>query len=113
MDIKNRVNEIIFSVLKKHQITMDMIVPEKRIVDELKADSLDIIEMLLAFEDEFDILIDDEDTKNIRTIAIDRGLIAWHDSVIDEKTLPEFIRRRLLKVIRNARDAYMKKKDNI
>ena len=38
-------------------------------VDDLKADSLDIVELVMALEDEFDIKIPDEDYDRIKTVG--------------------------------------------
>ena len=38
-------------------------------VDDLKADSLDIVELVMALEDEFDIKIPDEDYEKIATVG--------------------------------------------
>ena len=38
-------------------------------VDDLKADSLDIVELVMALEDEFDIKIQDEDYDKIKTVG--------------------------------------------
>ena len=38
-------------------------------MDDLGADSLDTVELIMAFEEEFDIEIPDEDAENIRTVA--------------------------------------------
>lgn len=38
-------------------------------VDDLKADSLDIVELVMALEDEFDIKIPDEDYDKIKTVG--------------------------------------------
>ncbi|MBE7014517.1 MAG: acyl carrier protein [Ruminococcaceae bacterium] len=43
--------------------------PECSFVDDLGADSLDLVELLMAFSDEFDIEIDDEEAENIVTVA--------------------------------------------
>ena len=43
--------------------------PECSFVDDLGADSLDLFELLMAFSDEFDIEIDDEEAENIVTVA--------------------------------------------
>jgi len=39
------------------------------IVDDLKADSLDVVEMVMEFEDEFDITIPDDDYEKIKTVG--------------------------------------------
>lgn len=42
---------------------------ESSFVDDLKADSLDIVELVMALEDEFDIKIPDEDYEKIKTVG--------------------------------------------
>ncbi len=42
---------------------------ESRLVEDLGADSLDIVEMMLAFEDEFGIALPDEMIPNIKTVG--------------------------------------------
>ena len=43
--------------------------PEASILDDLGADSLDVVELVMALEDEFDIEVPDEDVEQIRTIG--------------------------------------------
>ncbi|MCJ7788716.1 MAG: acyl carrier protein, partial [Candidatus Atribacteria bacterium] len=38
-------------------------------VDDLGADSLDIVELIMAFEEEFDVEIPDEDAEKIKTVG--------------------------------------------
>ena len=61
-----KVKEIIADQLG---INADDITPESSFVDDLGADSLDIVELLMAFSDEFDIEISDEDAENISTVG--------------------------------------------
>ncbi|WP_025321028.1 acyl carrier protein [Deferrisoma camini] len=51
----------------------DKIVPEARFIEDLGADSLDTVELVMALEEEFDQEIPDEDAEKIRTVqdAID------------------------------------------
>lgn len=42
--------------------------PESSFIDDLGADSLGLVELVLAFEEEFDIEIPDEDTEQIRSV---------------------------------------------
>lgn len=42
--------------------------PESAFVDDLGADSLDLTELIMAMEDEFDLEIDDEEAQNLRTV---------------------------------------------
>jgi acyl carrier protein len=46
----------------------DDIRPESRIVDDLGADSLDVVELVMALEEEFDIEIPDEEAEKITTV---------------------------------------------
>ena len=50
------------------------ITPETRFVEDLHADSLDILEIVMAIEDEFDIQIADDAAENIKTVqdAVDQ-----------------------------------------
>ena len=68
MEIEKIINETVFDVVKKYGITKEMIKPETRIVDDLGAESLDIIEMMLAFQDKFDLSIDDENVSQVNTL---------------------------------------------
>ncbi|HHV50911.1 MAG TPA: acyl carrier protein [Clostridiales bacterium] len=47
----------------------DSITPETNIADDLGADSLDVVDMLMSLEDEFDIEISDEDVEKIHTVG--------------------------------------------
>ncbi|MCB9619301.1 MAG: acyl carrier protein [Sandaracinus sp.] len=66
MDIAEKVKEII-----SQQLDVDManIKPEAAFIDDLGADSLAIVELVLAFEEQFEIDIPDEDTEKIRTVG--------------------------------------------
>lgn len=50
-------------------ISKDTILPESNIIDDLGADSLDVIEMLMTLEDEYGITIPDDQINQVRTIA--------------------------------------------
>jgi len=43
--------------------------PEKSFIDDLGADSLDIVELVMAMEEEFGFEIPDEEAENIRTVG--------------------------------------------
>ena len=64
-DISAEVTRII-----KEQLDVDEadIKPESSFIDDLGADSLGIVELVLAFEEAFEIDIPDEDTEQIRTV---------------------------------------------
>lgn len=64
--LEDRVADIIVEQL---QVSKDEVVPEASFVDDLGADSLDIVELVMAMEEEFDVEIPDEDAEKIQTIG--------------------------------------------
>ncbi len=64
-NIEERVKEIIADQLG---ISVDQIKPESKFVDDLGADSLDVVELIMAFEEEFGVEIPDEDAEKIATV---------------------------------------------
>ena len=50
-------------------INKDIITPESSFIEDLNADSLDLMELLMAFSDEFDIEISDEEAEKIKTVG--------------------------------------------
>ena len=65
MDTKTRITKII-----KEQLGVEEseVKPDARFVDDLGADSLDTVEILMAIEEEFGIEIPDEDAENAKTV---------------------------------------------
>jgi acyl carrier protein len=47
----------------------DEITLESKIIDDLGADSLDVVELVMALEEEFDIEIPDSDTEGLNTVG--------------------------------------------
>lgn len=66
MNVEEKVKEIIAEQL---QIDAERITPEASFIDDLGADSLDTVELVMAFEEAFDIEIPDEDAEKIRTVG--------------------------------------------
>ena len=66
MDIAEKVKEI---VSDKLDVDPTDIQENKDFVEDLKADSLAIVEVVLALEEQFEIEIPDEDTEKIKTVA--------------------------------------------
>lgn len=64
-DIKTKIKEIICEQLS---VSEEDVVPEASFVDDLGADSLDLVEMIMALEEAFDISIADEDAEKIKTV---------------------------------------------
>ncbi|MBW7957026.1 MAG: acyl carrier protein [Deltaproteobacteria bacterium] len=65
MSVENKVKKIIIDQL---DVTEDEVTPQASFVDDLGADSLDTVEMVMAFEEEFGIEIPDEDAEKIKTV---------------------------------------------
>jgi len=62
---EKRIKEIIMEQLG---VDEDQITSEASFIDDLGADSLDTVELVMAFEEEFDVEIPDEDAEKIRTV---------------------------------------------
>ena len=62
--------EQVINIVAEHlQVPHEEITRESSFVDDLKADSLDIVELVMGFEDEFNIKIPDDDYDKIRTVG--------------------------------------------
>lgn len=66
MDIEVKVKEI---VVDKLGVEESQITPEASFTNDLGADSLDIVELVMGFESAFDIQIPDEDAEKIQTVG--------------------------------------------
>ena len=57
--------------LLAHQLEVypESIGPDTDIFDDLGADSLDVVELVMSIEEEYDIVITDERANNVRTVA--------------------------------------------
>jgi len=56
-------------VAEQLSVDQDEVVPEASFIDDLGADSLDIVELIMALEEEFDMEIPDEDAEKIVTFG--------------------------------------------
>lgn len=65
MDIFEKVKEITIDQLGCDE---EAVVMEASFIDDLEADSLDIVELMMALEEEFDIEIPDEDAEKISAV---------------------------------------------
>ncbi|HHP7235992.1 MAG TPA: acyl carrier protein [Desulfobacterales bacterium] len=70
MSVEDKVKKII---AEKLGVDLEEVVPEASFVDDLGADSLDLVELIMSMEEEFDTDISDEDAEKIQTVkdAID------------------------------------------
>ncbi len=66
MAVEERVKKIIAEQLGVEE---DDVVPEAKFVEDLGADSLDTVELVMALEEEFEIEIPDEDAEKIQTVG--------------------------------------------
>ena len=65
MSVEEKVKKII---AEKLSVDLEEVVPEASFVDDLGADSLDQVELIMAMEEEFDVSIPDEDAEKIVTV---------------------------------------------
>jgi len=65
-DIEAKVKDIIINELG---VESEKVTPEASFVEDLGADSLDTVELVLAFEEEFGIEIPDEDAEKLQTVG--------------------------------------------
>ena len=66
MAIFDEVKEVVMEQLNK---TADEVKEDSRFAEDLGADSLDVVELVMALEEKFDIEIPDEDAEKIATVA--------------------------------------------
>ena len=56
-------------IVEQLGVNADQVTPEASFVDDLGADSLDTVELVMAFEEEFNIQIPDEDAEKMATVG--------------------------------------------
>ena len=64
--VSDRVKEIIVEQLG---VNPDQVTPEAKFIEDLGADSLDTVELVMAFEEEFGSEIPDEDAEKLQTVG--------------------------------------------
>lgn len=77
MALEQRVKEIIVEQLG---VEADEVIPGASFIEDLGADSLDTVELVMAFEDEFDIEIPDEQAEKIVTVKDAVNYIKQHQT---------------------------------
>ncbi len=65
-EVQSKLKEIVVDRLNAEE---DQIKPEASFVEDLGADSLDIVELIMGIEEEFDIEIPDEDAEKLTTVG--------------------------------------------
>lgn len=66
MDLLAKIKEI---VVEELGVEASEVTSEANFIDDLGADSLDTVELIMKFEEEFDIEIPDEDAENLTTVG--------------------------------------------
>ena len=66
MSVEQRVKQIIVEQLGVDEAQVDL---SASFVDDLGADSLDIVELVMAFEEEFSVEVPDEDAEKLQTVG--------------------------------------------
>ena len=79
MDVYAEVKNIIVELL---DVEPDQVTPEASFKDTLEADSLDLVELLMAFEERFDSQIPDDDVKELVTVG---DVVAYVEKQLEEE----------------------------
>ena len=74
-NVEEKVKEIIVEQLS---VETDKVVPEASFINDLGADSLDTVELVMAFEEKFGLEIPDEDAEKITTVQSAISYIREH-----------------------------------
>ncbi|GBC92012.1 Acyl carrier protein [bacterium HR15] len=65
-ELFDRVRKVIVEQL---DVREEEVTPDATFTDDLGADSLDLVELVMAFEQEFDVSISEEEAEQVRTVA--------------------------------------------
>ncbi len=76
-DIQQKVTDLIVDQLG---VDADSVNADAHFIDDLGADSLDTVELVMAFEEEFDMEISDEDAEKLETVG---DAVAYLDERLD------------------------------
>ncbi len=76
MSVSEQVKKIIADKLS---VELEEVVPAASFVDDLGADSLDLVELIMSIEEEFDVEISDEDAEKLIIVQDAMDYIAKHE----------------------------------
>jgi acyl carrier protein len=74
---EDKVKEII---AKELEVDIKQLAPEAKFIEDLGADSLDIVELVMALEEEFGLDIPDEDADKMRTVGDAMNYLKSHSA---------------------------------
>ncbi len=64
--IEEKVRDIIVEQLS---VNAEQVTPEAKFIEDLGADSLDVVELVMAFEEQFSVEVPDEDAEKLQTVG--------------------------------------------
>ena len=67
-------------IANQFDVEVDTISMETSFVDDLKADSLDVVEIIMAIEDEYGIEVPDEKLENVKTVG---DVVGYIEELVD------------------------------
>ena len=76
-EMKEKVIDIISNQLG---IEKEAITPDAKVIDDLGADSLDVVELVMALEEEFDVEIPDEEAEKIKSVG---DIFSYMEAVLE------------------------------
>ena len=79
MDLKQLEEKVKDIIVEELGVERDKLTPGASFMEDLGADSLDTVELVMAFEKEFDIDIPDEEAEKLRTVG--QALQYLHDKM--------------------------------
>jgi len=65
----NTLDKVVEIVVDKLGVEVSKVTPEAKFIDDLGADSLDTVELIMQFEEEFEVEIPDEDAEKIMSVG--------------------------------------------
>ena len=80
-ELEARLKKIIAEQLS---VDEDAVVPSASFTDNLNADSLDLVELIMSLEDEFNVEIPDEEAEKILTVGDALNYLSAHATTADE-----------------------------
>lgn len=72
---EDRLKKIIAEQLS---VSEEEVVPEANFIDDLNADSLDLVELIMSLEEEFNVKISDDEAEKIRTVQDAMDYVSEH-----------------------------------